>query len=74
MSDIQTTRITVSGMTCGHCVASVTEELQELEGVQAVRVDLDAGGDSPVFVDSLGPLDLDAARAAVTEAGYTATA
>lgn len=69
----QTTRLVVSGMTCEHCVASVTEELQEVNGVTNVRVELDAGGDSDVFVDSEGPLDLGAARAAVTEAGYTAS-
>jgi len=30
------TTVNISGMTCGHCVASVTEELQELDGVQEV--------------------------------------
>ncbi|WP_238695540.1 heavy-metal-associated domain-containing protein [Ornithinimicrobium flavum] len=61
-------------MTCGHCVASVTEELKEVAGVLEVRVeDLVKGGDTDVLVDSDGPLDLDAARAAVEEAGYTAS-
>lgn len=69
----QTTKIVVSGMTCQHCVASVTEELQEISGVSEVRVDLVEGGDSDVFVVSDGPLDLPAARAAVTEAGYSAS-
>lgn len=73
-TDVQTTKLVVTGMTCGHCVASVTEELQEVPGVTDVRVELVAGGDSDVFVDSTGPLDLDAARAAVAEAGYTVTA
>lgn len=67
---IQTTQLTVSGMTCGHCVSSVTEELSEVEGVRDVRVELNKGGESPVYVDSEGPLDMAAARAAVTEAGY----
>ncbi|WP_151523922.1 heavy-metal-associated domain-containing protein [Serinicoccus kebangsaanensis] len=71
----QTTKLVVSGMTCGHCVASVTEELKEVEGVLEVRVDdLVKGGDTEVFVVSDGPLSLDAARAAVEEAGYTAQA
>ncbi|OLT21509.1 heavy metal transporter [Ornithinimicrobium sp. CNJ-824] len=70
----QTTKIVVSGMTCGHCVASVTEELKEVDGVLEVRVDdLVEGGDTDVFVESDGPLDLPAARAAVEEAGYTAS-
>ncbi len=47
-----TTTITVSGMTCGHCVASVTEELSELDGVTDVAVDLHAGADSPVTITS----------------------
>ncbi|ANS79053.1 Copper chaperone [Serinicoccus hydrothermalis] len=71
----QTTKLVVSGMTCGHCVASVTEELKEVDGVLEVRVDdLVEGGDTDVFVTSDGPLDLGAARAAVEEAGYTAQA
>ncbi|MFX0537582.1 heavy-metal-associated domain-containing protein [Ornithinimicrobium sp. Y1847] len=70
----QTTKIVVSGMTCGHCVASVTEELKEVDGVLEVRVDeLVKGGDTDVFVESDGPLDLAAAREAVAEAGYTAS-
>jgi copper chaperone len=73
-TDVQTTKLVVTGMTCGHCVASVTEELQEVPGVTDVRVELVAGGDSDVFVDSTGPLDLEAVRAAVAEAGYTVTA
>ena len=60
----------VTGMTCGHCVASVTEELEELAGVRDVRVDLVAGGSSTVTVASDQPLARDAVEAAVTEAGY----
>jgi copper chaperone len=70
---MQTTTMTVTGMTCGHCTASVTEELQEIQGVRDVRVDLVAGGDSAVEVDSEGPLDPQVVRAAVAEAGYTAS-
>ena len=58
---------TVTGMTCGHCVASVTEEVAELEGVTAVDVDLASGA---VTVTSEQPLDDAAVRAAVAEAGY----
>jgi copper chaperone CopZ len=70
--DTQTTKMIVTGMTCGHCVASVTEELKEVPGVTEVRVeDLVKGGDTEVFVESDGPLDIQAAEAAVVEAGYT---
>lgn len=58
---------TVTGMTCRHCVASVTEELSEIDGVTAVAVDLDSGR---VDVTSDAPLDLAAVTAAVEEAGY----
>ena len=57
----------VSGMTCGHCVASVTEGVSELAGVTDVAVDLPTGA---VSVTSAEPLDDDAVRAAVEEAGY----
>jgi len=65
-----TTTYTVSGMTCGHCVGAVTEELQNLDGVSEVTIDLVAGGDSPVRVTSETELDREAVRAAVDEAGY----
>ena len=58
---------TVTGMTCGHCVASVTEEVQEIAGVEDVQVALETGA---VTVTSTQPLDDAAVRAAVEEAGY----
>jgi copper ion binding protein len=58
---------TVTGMTCGHCVASVTEEVTEIDGVEKVDVDLATGA---VTVTSTEPLEDDAVRAAVEEAGY----
>ncbi len=59
---------TVTGMTCAHCVASVTEELEAVRGVRSVAVDLPTGA---VTVDSdTPPLDPAAVRAAVEEAGY----
>jgi copper chaperone len=56
----------VSGMTCEHCARSVTEEVSEVPGVEAVEVDL-AGGRLLVRGDGV---DDDAVRAAVGEAGY----
>ena len=58
---------TVSGMTCGHCVASVTEEISEIDGVTDVAVDLPTGA---VTVTSTTPVDSEEVRAAVEEAGY----
>jgi copper chaperone CopZ len=60
----------VQGMTCGHCVSAVTEELTGLDGVTAVSVDLTPGGTSTVTVTSDAPLDAGDVRAAVDEAGY----
>ena len=57
---------TVQGMTCGHCKASVTEEIGELSGVTGVDVDLQSG---KVVVSGEGFTD-DQIRKAVEEAGY----
>lgn len=57
----------VTGMTCEHCVRSVTEELTKLDGVTDVDVDLASGR---VTVAAEQPLDDDAVVAAVDEAGY----
>ena len=63
----ETRTYTVTGMTCGHCVASVTEEVQEIPGVQEVDVVLETG---VLTVTSSADLDDDAVRKAVEEAGY----
>ncbi|MFC7485294.1 heavy-metal-associated domain-containing protein [Knoellia sp. CPCC 206453] len=62
-----TQTFTVTGMTCGHCVASVTEEVSEIAGVENVDIDLATGS---VTITSTTPLEDDAVRAAVEEAGY----
>ena len=64
---MSTASYTVVGMTCGHCVTSVTEEVSQLPGVTAVDVDLASGG---LTVTSDVPVDETAVRAAVEEAGY----
>ena len=60
----------VTGMTCGHCVASVESELRSVPGVTDVGVELVAGGTSHVTVTSDQPLVRDDVAAAVDEAGY----
>ena len=62
-----TTTFTVTGMTCGHCVAAVTEEVSKLDNVTNVGIDLASGA---VTVESDGPVDPEAFAAAVDEAGY----
>ncbi|SFO41795.1 Copper chaperone CopZ [Geodermatophilus obscurus] len=64
---MSTATYTVTGMTCQHCVSAVTEEVSGLPGVTGVQVDLPSGG---LTVTSDAPLDDDAVRAAVGEAGY----
>jgi copper chaperone CopZ len=57
----------VVGMTCGHCVSAVREELSAIDGVQSVDVVLESGS---VTVVSTGPLEPQSVAAAVEEAGY----
>jgi len=67
---LTTSVLEVSGMTCEHCVKSVTEELGQLDGARSVEVALVSGGVSRVTVSSIGALDPDAVAAAIDEAGY----
>ncbi len=55
----------VEGMTCGHCVASVTREVSALAGAGDVAVDLAAG-----TLTVSGNVSDEAVAAAVAEAGY----
>lgn len=65
-----TKTLDVTGLTCNHCVASVTEEVHEIPGVARVEVDLQPGEISKVTVISEGDLPDDALRDAIAEAGY----
>ena len=64
---MSTSTYTVVGMTCGHCVNAVTEEVSAVPGVTGVDVDLASGG---LTVTSDAPVDEAVLRAAVEEAGY----
>lgn len=64
---MSTATYTVTGMTCEHCVASVTEEVSEIDGVRDVTVDLASGA---LTVASDEPVPAEAVEAAVREAGY----
>ena len=63
---MQDREYSVKGMSCGHCVAAVTEEVEGVPGVSGVDVDLPSGR---VVVRGDGFSD-DAVRDAVDEAGY----
>lgn len=69
-----TTTVSISGMTCGHCVAAVTEELEALDGVQDIEVDLNKGGISTATITSDVKLDPAQIGEAVAEAGYLVVA
>ena len=62
---MSTATYTVTGMTCGHCVASVTEEVTAVAGVTEVSVELESG-----LLTVTGDADAQAVRGAVEEAGY----
>jgi copper chaperone len=64
---VDSTVITVKGMTCGHCVSAVQQEIGSLPGVTGVDVELDTG---TVRVIADPPPDAAALRAAVDAAGY----
>jgi copper chaperone len=63
--------ITVAGLTCNHCVMTVTRAVAEVDGVSAVRIDLVPNGESTVHIDSDAELDRGLVAEAVTGAGYT---
>lgn len=66
-----TASFAVTGMTCGHCVNSVTEEVSKVAGVTHVYVDLASG---LLTVTSYEPVDDAAIRSAVRNAGYELSA
>lgn len=65
----ETVTYTVSGMSCEHCKAAVSEELSDMPGVQSVEVDLQR----KLVSVSGEALDDGALRAAIVEAGYQAS-
>ncbi|MHB1172834.1 MAG: heavy-metal-associated domain-containing protein [Lacisediminihabitans sp.] len=64
------TTVNISGMTCSHCVGSVTEELTAIEGVENVDVELNAGGLSRATITSTTGIDPVQISDAVADAGY----
>ena len=64
---MSTTTVTVTGMSCGHCAASVREEITEIPGVRAVDVDLVSGN---VTIASDRVVETAAIETTVEAAGY----
>jgi len=62
--------VAVTGLTCNHCVMSVTRAVADVDGVAAVRVDLVPNGESIVHIDSDDEIDRDRVAEAVIGAGY----
>ncbi|GAA2424777.1 MULTISPECIES: heavy-metal-associated domain-containing protein [Mycobacteriaceae] len=63
------TAFAVTGMTCGHCVTAVTEEISAVPGVTDVAVDLEPGATSTVRVTSTAGVTGEQIAAALDEAG-----
>lgn len=64
----QTNTYVVSGMSCGHCVAAITEEVGQVPGISEVHVDLE----SKLVTVTGEAIDDLAVRAAIVEAGFAA--
>ena len=58
--------IKIKGMTCNHCVMTVTKALNEIDGVENVKVDLEKG---EAFFEGK-PIDMDLVREKIKKAGY----
>lgn len=64
------TTVKASGLTCNHCAMSVSEELEELTGVNSVKVEVVKGGESSITIDHEGELSPQAVETAIDEAGF----
>lgn len=58
----------IVGMTCGHCVSSVTDTMKKVPAVTDVAVDLPTG---TMTVTSSRALDATVVESAVADAGYS---
>jgi len=65
----QTATYAIEGMTCGHCVHSVTEEVTALPGVNDVKIDLVTGGKSIMTLTTESGIEFEKVKEAVSEAG-----
>jgi copper chaperone len=61
------TTIKVKGMSCNHCVMAVTKALGTVDGIQDVKVSLEAG--EAVFEETR-PVDMAAVKEKIKKAGF----
>jgi copper chaperone len=61
------TTIKIKGMTCNHCVMTVTRALEGIGALKNVKVDLKKG---EATFDAIGPVDMESIREQIKEAGY----
>ena len=66
---MSTTTYELTGLTCGHCVNAVTEEVSAIDGVTEVKVELVKGGRSTMTVSAEGDVSQEDIASAVDEAG-----
>lgn len=64
------TKVTIEGMSCGHCVAHAKKAIETVEGVVMASVDLDT---KSAVIESKENLDIEAVKEAIKEAGYEVT-
>ncbi|MDA8193448.1 MAG: copper ion binding protein [Thermaerobacter sp.] len=68
---MERTEFSIVGMTCNHCVMTVTNALKAVEGVKAAEVHLDTNSAKVIF--DAAKTSLATIKQAVQEAGYSAT-
>jgi len=64
------TTISVKGMSCNHCVMSVTKALEAIPGVSSVKVDLLSGRASFEEAGPGAPVDLAVVKKAIEKIGF----
>ena len=67
---MNTTDFGVTGLTCDHCVMTVSRAAALVPGVTGVTIDLVPNGQSTLHILSDAPVDANAIDAAITDAGY----
>jgi len=68
---MQEKTFTISKISCGHCVRTIQNELQEIDGIQKVTGDPEA---KRVTVQWTEPASDDAIKAKLNEIGFPASA
>ncbi|SUA59641.1 heavy metal translocating P-type ATPase [Oligella urethralis] len=64
--------MTIEGMTCASCVARIERLVGRMEGVAAINVNL-ATERADIVLDATAPAEIDAIKAVIHKAGFSAT-